>query len=125
MAARGRSDADESLALGLARGLRIVDAATAASVSERTARRRMDDPAFRRRVIDLRAGMVERTVGSLAEAATEAVTTLRELLGKDTPPAVRRSAAATILSELLTHRKENDLERRLRLLEEQEGEHDS
>jgi hypothetical protein len=50
MAHRGRRNADEALALALASGQTLRDAAAAAAISERTAARRWADPGFRRRV---------------------------------------------------------------------------
>ena len=59
MAGGGRTGAalDERLAAELAAGRTIKDAATAASVSERTAHRRVADPAFQDRVTEHRAGV--------------------------------------------------------------------
>src|SRR5262245_36119276 len=117
MSPRGRSAADEALAAALAAGRTVADAADAADVSERTAYRRLADDAFRARVTQLRQEMVDRVVGSLAEASGRAVRTLRRLLGASTPAAVRRSAAASILAELTRIRSTVELEERLARLE--------
>jgi hypothetical protein len=118
MAAGGRKTADEALALGLASGLTIEAAARQAEVSPRTAYRRLEEPAFRRRVGELQAGMVSRALGRLADASVEAVDTLRGLLGADSPSA-RLGAARSILELGNKLRESVELEQRLAALEEQ------
>jgi hypothetical protein len=90
----------EALAVLLAAGKTVAEAAAAAGVSERTTYRRLADPAFRTRVVGLRAEMVERAVGSLAEAAGEAVAALRLNLTCGSP-GVEVRAAAAILDHVL------------------------
>ena len=97
MAHRGRESADEALALAIAGGQTLRDAAASAGLSERTARRRWDDDAFRRRVAEMRGEMVNRALGQLADGSTEAAATLRSLLADGTPPAVRLGAARALL----------------------------
>jgi hypothetical protein len=80
MAEIGRRKGDNALLLALASGQTVRDAARLAGIGERTATRRMADPGFRRRVNELRGEMVGRALGKLADAATEAVDTLRKLL---------------------------------------------
>src|SRR5262245_44873865 len=63
VAHRGRAEADEVLALGLASGLTIQAAAQHSAVARRTARRRLTDPAFRARVNALRAALVDQAPG--------------------------------------------------------------
>lgn len=116
MAGSGRKKADEVLSLALARGDTVAAASEAASIGERTAYRRLADPEFRRHVVELRAGMVERALGKLADAATEAVDTLRTLLSSGTD-STRLGAARSIL-ELGTKLRESvELEQRLAMLE--------
>ena len=67
-----------------------------AGVSERTAARRWADPAFRRRVAELRQDMVGRCVGRMADGMAEAADTLRKLLTAETE-SVRLSAARAML----------------------------
>lgn len=64
MAGGSRKNADEALLLALACGATVESAARSAGVAERTAYRRLNDPAFRRRLQDLRADMVQRTAGA-------------------------------------------------------------
>lgn len=106
----------EALALNLARGLNQTDAALAAGVSARTARRRMEEPGFRGRVRELRSDMFGRTVGVLAEDSSAAVKTLRELLDCDSP-AARLGAARAILDHAFRARESCELEERLADLE--------
>src|SRR5205809_210995 len=80
MAGCGRRNADEQLALALATGATLRDAAVAAGVAERTARRRWADPDFRRRVAELRSELVQRSAARMADAMTEAADVLRALL---------------------------------------------
>jgi hypothetical protein len=118
VAGSGRRNADESLALAVAGGQTLRDAATVAGVSERTATRRWADAAFRRRVAELRAEMVARSVGRMADGMSDAADVLRQLLAPGTPPAVRLGAARALL-ELGTKLRESvELEERLQALEQ-------
>jgi hypothetical protein len=117
VAHRGRQSADEALALAVAAGSTLRDAAGAAGVSERTATRRWADPAFRRRVAELRSDMAGRAAGRLAAAMSEAADTLRGLLAARSDSV--RLAAARALMELGVKLGESvELERRVAALEE-------
>ncbi len=70
----------EALAVGLACGQTMRDAAAAAGVTEMTAYRRWKDPEFRKRVAELRAEMIGRAVGRLVDGMSEAADVLRALL---------------------------------------------
>ena len=96
MAHRGRRNADETLAAELAAGKTVCEAATAAGVSERTAHRRIADSAFKSRVTELRAQMVTRASGRLADAMSEAADVLRKLLGS-ADENVRHKAAVKVI----------------------------
>ena len=80
MAHRGRANADDRLAAELAAGKTVRDAATAAGIAERTAFRRLTDPAFKTRVREARSGMLRTAAGRLADGMTEAAGVLRSLL---------------------------------------------
>src|SRR5262249_49197560 len=67
-----------------------------AGVSERTAYRRLEDAKFRQRITCARADMIQRAVGKLADAASEAVDTLRDLLHAKSEP-TQLGAARTVL----------------------------
>ena len=87
---------DEVIALGLATGQSRTKAAKMAGCSVRTVQRRMEDPAFRARVNELRLQMVERTVGALSKLGGEAAKTLGRLM-KEAEPGVQLGACRTVL----------------------------
>src|SRR5262245_33167553 len=62
-----RRNADHALALALAGGKTLRDAAAAVGVGERTVRRRWADQAFRRRVSELQQEMVGRCLGRMTD----------------------------------------------------------
>ena len=117
MAHRGRRNADALLALELAAGKTLRDAALAAGIAERTATRRWADPAFRRLVSRHRGEMVGRAVGELADGMTDAAKTLRELLDCESL-AVRLGAARSLLEIGVKVREALELEERVRALED-------
>jgi hypothetical protein len=108
--------ADDLLALALAAGRDVAEAAAAAGVSERTAYRRLADPAFKRRVAELRAGMVDRASGRLADGMADAAAALRDLLGHP-DGRVRLGAARAMLEAGVRVREAAELEARLAALE--------
>jgi hypothetical protein len=93
MAENGRRKGDDALLLA---GKTIRDAATEARIGERTANRRLADPAFRRRVSELRAEMVAQALGRLAEGMAEVGDKLRELLNAESE-SVRLGACRALL----------------------------
>ncbi len=117
MAEIGRRKGDAALALALASGATIRDAAAAAGVGERTATRRWADAAFRRQVAELRGDMVGRALGRMADGMSDAAAKLRELLTAESE-SVRLGAARALL-ELGTKLRESvDHEERLAALEQ-------
>lgn len=106
-----------ALVLGLARGLSYSEAAKAAGIGERTIVRRMADPVFRAEVERIRAAMIERALGKLADKVSAAVDTLGNLLKPGTPATVRRGAADSLLSHALRLREHLELDARLAALE--------
>jgi HEAT repeat protein len=116
MADRGRHPADDALAAELAAGKTVRDAATAAGVGERTAFRRLTDPAFKARVSELRGAMVVAAAGRLADGMAAAADVLRELLTHDDPH-VRHKAAVKILEVGVSLRSAVEFEGRLIALE--------
>jgi hypothetical protein len=118
MTGNGRKNGD-ALALALASGASIVDAATTAGMSERTAYRRLAKPAFRRRVAEVRAEMVARALGKRADGMSDAASTLRKLL-KAKSESVRLSACRALLELGVKLRESVELEARLSELEAKE-----
>jgi hypothetical protein len=112
VAGGGRKNADAALALALAGGATVEGAARSAGVSPRTAYRRLDDPAFRGRVDEIRADMVRLATGRLAALGTEMIETLRALLGsKD--DRIRLAAVRAGLAEMRKTSGLFEFERRL------------
>jgi hypothetical protein len=116
VAHRGRRNGDEALALALASGRTLRDAAAAAGIGERTATRRWADPAFRRRVSDLRGELVGLALGKLADGMADAAVTLRKLLNADSE-AVRLGACRAMLELTVKLRDAEEVARRLEELE--------
>jgi hypothetical protein len=116
MAENGRRKGDVALMLALAGGQAVRDAARLAGVGERTATRRVADAGFRRRVADLRAEMVARAAGQLADGMAAAAATLRGLLTAKSEP-VRLAAARSILEIGNKLREAVELEARLQAVE--------
>lgn len=119
MSHKGRETADEALAVALACGATVEQAATKAGVSSRTAHRRLEDPAFQGRVKQIRRETVERTAAVLTAASAEAVRTLLGLQKESVPHAVRLGAARAILEIGMKAREMVELEVQLRELEQQ------
>ena len=116
MAHSGRLNADDLLASALASGSTIRDAAKTAEVSERTAHRRMSDPAFRAQVAMIRGRTVEAAMGRLTEAMCDASDTLRRLLEAESET-VRLGAARSVLELGVKLRESVDFEARIAALE--------
>jgi hypothetical protein len=117
VAHRGRQNADEALALALATGQTLRAAAGAVGVAERTATRRWADPAFRRRVAQLRGELVGLALGKLADGMADAAARLRQLLDAQSE-AVRLGACRALLELGVKLRESVELEERLQALEE-------
>ncbi len=117
MATHGRkTQADEPLAINIAAGMTVIEAAEAAGVSQRTAHRRLNDPAFRRRVTELQAEMTSCVLGRLVAGMVEAADTLYQLLKPDgaaNAGRVRLGAARAILEVGIKLREFVEFEARL------------
>ena len=97
----------------------VAVAAAAAGMSERTARRRLADPAFRAQVNALRAEVLGAAASTLAARMTSAVNVLAKLMDDEASPAhVRCSAASRILELAVKFGEAVQLEERIRILEE-------
>jgi len=116
VAVKARPKQDRILIRELAAGASNVSAALAAGCSVRTVNRRQHDESFADAVTAARLGLVRQTVAGLSKAGTEAVTTLRELLGADSD-AIRLGAARALLAHLWRGRDSHDFEDRRRMLE--------
>ncbi len=106
------------IVLALASGLTQVQAAERAGVSERTVRTRLADPAFKQRVTEARADMVERTMAALTASSVAATQTLHQLLDAESEN-VRLGAARSLIELAAKLRESYDLEARIAALEAQ------
>ena len=113
-----RKGADQALLLALACGATVEHAAHKAGMSQRTAYRRLDDPAFVRQLEQLRAEMVQRTAGMLTGAGMGSVKVLVDLQADvSVSAAVRRRSARDVLEMGLKFRETAELEQRLAAVE--------
>jgi len=117
--ARGRRNADEALLAALACGATVENAARTAGISARTAHRRLKEEGFQKRLQDVRADMLQRTVGMLTASGMEASKTLISLLDPSVPQAVRLGATRTILEFGIKLRDSAELSERIAALEAQ------
>ena len=107
----------EAIALQVAAGKTIADAAAEIGCSLSHGYTFSCSPEFRRRVAELRAAMTDRAVGELSAGAAEAVSTLRALAKEGNEPAIRLQASAKLLTLLGPFSETNELRRRLDELE--------
>jgi hypothetical protein len=114
----GRKNADDAMLLELASGKTVQAVAELCDVSERTVRRRQADPDFRQRLHTLRAEMIERGLGKLADGVADAAQALRNLLAEGKSESVKLAAAKVILEQAVKLREAAELEERIRALEE-------
>jgi hypothetical protein len=120
MAENGRQKGNGALLLALAAGQTVRDAARTAGLGERTVRRRLADPDFRRGVAELRGEMVDRALGRAADGMSEAADMLRRLL-RAKRENIRLGAARSLLEFGIRLRESVELEARLTALEKQIG----
>ncbi len=119
MARTPRKEGDRALLLALACGATVESAARKAGVSQRTAYRRLTDPAFRERLKREGQELVLRTARMLTGAGPTSVKTLVDLQnGTGVPAAVRRGAARDVLEMSVRLREVAENEYRIAELEE-------
>jgi len=97
MTGSGRSNADAVLLAHLVAGNTFAATANAAGVSERTVRRRMKDPEFKRHPDEARVEVVRCAVNRAAASAVEAVETMIGLMRNGESGSVRLRAAKAVL----------------------------
>ncbi len=107
----------EPLAVHVASGRTIKDAAKLIKCAEQTAYNLSCDPSFRHRVAEIRSEITTRAVGRLADTAALAVDTLRELLGATNEPSIRLNASKAILAALPTMTEFGELRARIDAIE--------
>jgi hypothetical protein len=106
-------DQAERLALAVAQGYSLRQAARTADLPPTTARRWASEPSFKARVNVLRSECLSQTVGKLYRLATKAASTLGDLLDERNQPDLRLKAARAILQDLLAVRQHAELDDRL------------
>ena len=119
MARRRKQEAEHAFLSALAFGATVEQAARKAGIGERTAYRRLAEPAFRARLDEIRRETMVRTSGLLSGAALGAVKTLVDLQQDvSVPAAVRRGAARDVLEMNVKYRDSADIEQRVAALED-------
>ncbi len=108
---------EPTAALAIASGSTIVEAAERAGISERTVRRRLDDPDYRMEISRLRSKLLDAAVGRLVAATTQAAGTMQALLEADSEH-VRLGAAKGILEFGLSLQEALETQTRITTLEE-------
>lgn len=111
-----REAVDEVLVSSLAAGLSQVDAGDRAGVTDRTVRRRLEEPEFVARVRDKRREMVGEATGRVTSLLTAAVDTFGELL-ESADPGIRLRAATAIVRTTSEYHVNEDFAARLTDLE--------
>jgi AcrR family transcriptional regulator len=117
VARNGRKNVGDCIALALASGATVAQAAEKAGCSPRTVYRRLGDLSFCKAVTNLRSEMITQAAGQLAARMGEAVETLQNLLKAESEN-VRLGAARSILEMAVRFREQLEIEERLRRLEE-------
>jgi hypothetical protein len=119
MARRRKQEAEQAFLSALAFGATVEQAARKAGIGERTAYRRLAEPAFRARLDEIRRETMKRTSGMLSGAALGAVKTLVDLQQDvSVPAAVRRGAARDVLEMNVKYRDSAEIEQRVAALED-------
>lgn len=107
------NESDEILAGLLAGGMSCAKAAQKIGVHERTVRRRLEDPEFRKLVDSIKSQVVSEAVAVLGRTMVEAATTLRRLL-RSKNEGIRLGAARSVIELHLKAHTQMDLEEQLR-----------
>jgi hypothetical protein len=114
---KARRLADDQALLFLASGKSVTKTAAKTGLSRRTLTRRLNDPAFRRRLVNVRAELFERGMGILAAAQAGAASALVRLL-KSENESVRLGASRSVFELGAKIRENVEIEERLSALED-------
>jgi hypothetical protein len=114
---KARRLADDQALLLLASGKSVTKTAAKTGLSRRTLTRRLNDPAFRRRLSKFRAELFERGMGILAAAQAGAASALVRLL-KSENESVRLGASRSVFELGAKIRENVEIEERLSALED-------
>ena len=107
----------DALALAVARGLAVSEAARDLRINVHTAQHMSQRPEFWPRVAEHRKAIVQMTAGHLAEAGVSAAMKLTALLSEAYPPDVQFKAAKELLSAYLNLVSQAELAERLDAIE--------
>ncbi len=102
----------DALVTALAAGTPVAEAAARAGIAERTAYRRLQEPQVKQQIREIRAEVVTRAVGKLADSMDAAVATLVRNLAAESP-SVQVRAAVAILEQGVKLRSSVELEQRV------------
>jgi hypothetical protein len=103
----------------LACGATVEAAAAKAGISKSTAKRRLADPKFQRRLKEIKSEMVQRMADALTAAGMESVKNLVQFQQSPAPYAVRFASAKTVIELGIKVREVASFEERLAALEQQ------
>jgi len=117
MAENDGQQGDELLLAALVKGLTQEQAGAAAGVSPRTVARRLADPQFASQLREARATIADSCLGRLADAAGDAVETMRTVMTNSKSDNLKVSAARALLELFLKARQLQDVEGRLSEIE--------
>jgi hypothetical protein len=116
MEQNGTLEKDSTLALALASGVSIADAAAQADVGRTTVYRKLENPNFRRLVAEYRDRLIATALGRIADNLTRGADVLAQML--DSPePHIRIRAARALFSLGIKLRDSVDLTMRMREVE--------
>lgn len=114
----GRRPPDyDLLALHLAAGKSIADAARSANMGYRTAHRKWADPAYKRHVATVRAEILAQAYGRLVDLVGEATEALAQLMRSARHEHIKLAAARSILETAVKLRDIVEVDQRLADLE--------
>ena len=119
--AQGGARSRDTLLIAQLAGGATQDHAAAVGCSRRTIVRKLQDPAFLIQLDEARTQLFAAAFNRIVAAGQVAAGTLISLLSRETPAAVRLGAARTLLEASVKFRAENELEQRLRALEDKLG----
>jgi len=112
----GTLEKDSFLALALASGVSVADAAAQADVGRTTVYRKLENPEFRRQIAEFRDRLIATALGRIADSLTRSADVLTQML--DSPKEHIRIRAARALFTLgIRLRDSVDLTARLREVE--------
>jgi hypothetical protein len=109
---------DPVLITAFLQGKSIAAAAQVAGISERTAKRRVADPAFQRELAAARTRLLARAIGVLVDGALGAAVQLRQLAQGAVQESIRLAAARSILEFSFRGLEALDLAERVAALEQ-------